>query len=182
VLTGTVVPTPTSAGSPGLTLENHMHIRSVLTALTTTALLSLTASAAPAATTEFVDKSIFDATPEVTASSLQLEGETSGDLGGYLSLKAVAVDGTLPTVFGTCEPVRVQAVLTLPTGETIAVRTRGEACAHIVDGTLQVVAGFDRHDVAGRPWKKPRVIGEGLLSAAVHPYGGQAQFSAQIRH
>jgi hypothetical protein len=159
-----------------------MHIRSVLTALTTTVLVSLAAPAATAATTELVDKAIFDATPEVTASSLQLEGETSGELGGYLSLKAVAVDGTLPTVFGSCEPVRVKAVVTLPTGETIAVRTKGEACAHIVDGTLQVVAGFDRHDVCGHGSHKPRVIGEGLLSAAVHPYGGQAQFSAQIRH
>lgn len=158
-----------------------MNIRSVLTAITTTVLVSLAAPAATAATTELVDKSIFDATPEVTASSLQLDGETAGELGGYLFLKAIAVDGTLPVAFGSCEPVRLKAVVTLPAGQTVAVRTEGEACAHIVDGSLQVVAGFDRHDIVGRHGRRPRVIGEGLLSAAVHTHGGQAQFFAQIR-
>jgi hypothetical protein len=158
-----------------------MHIRALLTAVAAAAFLTLAAPSADAATTEFLDKSIFDPTPDVTASSVHLEGATAGELGGYLDLTVLAKDGTLPTDFGACEPVVVKAVLTLSPTESLTVRTTGEACAHIVDGTLQVVAGFDNRKVRGPACHRPRVIGEGLLSAAVHPYGGQAQLSAQIR-
>jgi hypothetical protein len=166
---------------PALTLEEHMHIRAILTAVTAAAFLTLAAPSSNAATTELLDKSIFDATPDLTAASLHLEGATAGELGGYLDMTVVAKDGTLPTVFGACEPVVVKAVLTSSPTLTLKVRTKGEACAHIVDGTLQVVAGFDNRKVRGPACHRPRVIGEGLLSAAVHPYGGQAQLSAQIR-
>jgi hypothetical protein len=65
----------------------------------------------------------------------------------------------------------------------LTVHTRGEACAHIIDGTLQVNAFFDKKDVSyeGSDHKKAALVGDGLIAAADHVYGGQASFSGTVR-
>jgi hypothetical protein len=140
-----------------------------------------TATAAPR--TEVVDRSLFDGTPEHTESSLRIDGATAGPLGGYLDMTVGAADGTLPTAFGSCEPVRVSTVLTVDPGRIISVRTRGEACAHVVDGSLTVNAGFrDRNvEYQGFGRCKPRLVGEGFMAAAHSQLGGQASFFATLR-
>jgi hypothetical protein len=95
---------------------------------------------------------------------------------------ATAPDGTLPTVFGSCEPVAVTAVLTVEPGKVLSVRTTGEACAHIVDGTLQVNAGFSARDVTYQGYaRRARLVGDGLVALAHTQLGGQASFSGSFR-
>jgi len=162
-----------------------MRPRSIL--ITACAAVFLSAGVLPASaeakTTELVDRSLFDATPERTAASLHLDGPTAGPLGGALDLTVTAPDGTLPTALGTCEPVEVTAILTVSPGELLTVATTGEACAHIVDGTLQVNAFFGTRDVTytGSQHKKAKLVGDGLIAAAHHSFGGQASFSAVFR-
>jgi hypothetical protein len=161
-----------------------MRVRSIVTtALAAVALSVLVPMSAQAKTTEYIDRSMFDATPERTASSLHLDGLTAGPLGGALDVTFTAVDGTLPTTFGSCEPVAVQAILTVSPGEVLTVNTTGEACAHISDGTLQVNAFFGKENVtyAGTEHKKVKLVGDGLIAAAHHWYGGQASFSGLVR-
>jgi hypothetical protein len=160
-----------------------MRLRSVLTTAVAAIALSAVPLSAQAKTTELIDRSLFDGTPVRTASALELAGPTAGPLGGSFDLTVIASDGTLPTTFGSCEPVDVAAVLTVSPGEVLNVHTRGEACAHIVDGTLQVNAFFDRKDVSyeGSEHKKATLVGDGLIAAAHHWYGGQASFSGTVR-
>lgn len=145
--------------------------------------ISLPTAAHAAKATEQIDRSIFDATPERTVESLHLDGPTAGELGGAIDLTITAVDGSLPTDFGSSEPVHVDAVVTVRPGTVVTVRTDGEASAHIVDGTLQVVAFFDSKDVTfeGYELKKSKLIGDGLISAAHHSFGGQASISGAVR-
>jgi hypothetical protein len=77
----------------------------------------------------------------------------------------------------------VTAVLTVSPGEVLTVHTTGEACAHISDGTLVVNAYFGKKDVSyeGSEHKKAAVIGDGLIAAAHHWYGGQASFMGTVR-
>lgn len=139
-----------------------------------------TAHAAPA--TETVDRSLFDATPERTTSTLHLDGPTAGELGGAMDLVVEAADGTLPDVKGSCEKVRVTAVVTVSPGKVLRVRTRGEGCAHIVDGSLQVNAFFKARNVRyeGFP-ERTRLVGDGLIAAAHGWLGGQASFFGMFR-
>jgi hypothetical protein len=139
-----------------------------------------TATAAPQ--TEVVDRSLFDGSPERTESSLRVDGATAGPLGGHMDMTVVATDGTLPTAFGSCEAVRVSTVLTVEPGRILTVRTRGEACAHVVDGSLRVNAGFRARNVEyeGFGRFKPRLVGEGFMAAAHSQLGGQASFFAQL--
>jgi len=118
-----------------------------------------------------------------TAASLHLDGPTAGPLGGAMDLTVTAQDGALPTAFGSCEPVDVTAVVTFSPGEVLTVSTTGEACAHIVDGTLQVNAFFAARDVTytGSEHKKAKLVGDGLVAAAHHTFGGQASFSGAFR-
>ena len=141
-----------------------------------------TATAAPR--TETIDRRAFDATPERTESSFRVDGATAGPLGGYLDMTVRATDGTLPTSFGSCEPVRVSTVLTVEPGRVLTVRTHGEACAHIVDGSLSVNAGFRTRNVEyeGFGRCRPRVVGDGFMAAADSQLGGQASFFATLRH
>ena len=152
-------------------------------AASTALVLTLPTTAHAARPTEQVDKSIFDASPERTTDSLHLDGLTSGELGGAMDLTITAPDGSLPTVFGSSETVSVKAVVTVRPGTVLTVRTDGEASAHIVDGTLQVVAFFDSKDVKfkGCKLKKAKLIGDGLISAAHYSYGAQASFSGAFR-
>ncbi len=94
-----------------------------------------------------------------------------------------AIDGTLPTAFGSCEPARVKAAVTVQPGQTITVRTRGEVCAHIVDGSLSANAGFRAKGVTyeGFGRCRPRLLGEGLIAAAHSQLGGQASFFGTFR-
>jgi hypothetical protein len=174
-----------------------MRIRSILVTAGTAAALSTAMSAAlstalPAAasaatgTTELVDRSLFDATPERTVDALHLDGPTAGELGGAMDLVVRAKDGTLPVAPGACEPVRVKVVVTVRPGAVLAVRTTGEACADpYTEGFLQVNAGFDRRDVTfrGCRLRKARLVGPGLVAASQGPVlgGGQASFSGTFR-
>jgi hypothetical protein len=94
-----------------------MRTRSVLIAALAAAAVSVVVpTTAQAKTTENLDRRLFDGTPERTASTLHLEGLTAGPLGGALEVIITAKDGTLPTTFGSCEPVRVTGVLTASPG------------------------------------------------------------------
>ncbi|MDT7783421.1 MAG: hypothetical protein QOF58_1840 [Pseudonocardiales bacterium] len=160
-----------------------MRPRSVLTTAVAAIALSAIPLSAQAKSIELIDRSVFDGTPVRTASALELAGPTAGPLGGFFELTVTAADGTLPTVFGSCEPVDVAGVLTVSPGEVLTVHTHGEACAHIIDGTLQVNSYFDKKDVSyeGSEHKKAAVVGDGLIAAAHHWYGGQASFSGTVR-
>ncbi len=126
---------------------------------------------------------MFDGTPVRTASTFEVAGPTAGPLGASYELSVTAADGTLPTAFGSCEPVDVAAVLTVSPGEVLTVHTHGEACAHISDGTLGVNAYFGKKDLSyeGSEHKKAAVVGDGLIAAAHHWYGGQATFMGTVR-
>jgi hypothetical protein len=156
------------------------------TILTTSAVLALVVAlpaAAHAATVERVDRSLFDAAPEATASSWHFDGPTAGPLGGALDLVVTAADGIFPTTPGVCEPVAVKAALQVAPGEVLTVVTTGEACAHPVDASLTVNAYFDRRDVTytGTVHKKATVVGDGLIAASNSWLGGQAAVSASVR-
>jgi hypothetical protein len=161
-----------------------MFVRSSLVVTAAVALLSaFPGSASAAARTEDVNRSTFDATPEHTAASLRVDGATAGELGGEMNVTVRAIDGTLPTVFGSCEPAWVKAVVTVQPGKIITVRTRGEVCAHIISGSISASAGFRAQDVSFKGYRgcPPRLVGEGLIGAAHTQIGGQAAFSARFR-
>ena len=161
-----------------------MHNRSTGFAIAAAATLLSLAVAAPAQAkpaTESIDRLLFDATPERTAGVLHLDGATNGELGGALDVSVIAADGTLPTTPGTCEPVVVDAVLTVSPGRVLTVHTDGEGCAHVVDGSLQVNGFFDRKDVRGGSGEKVRLVGDGLIAVSHGMLGGLASFSGTFR-
>ena len=161
-----------------------MHARCILAAALPAVLISMAVvTPAHAGSTEYVDLSLFDSTPERTTAVLHLDGPTSGELGGAMDLSIEATDGSLPTDFGACEEVGVKAVVTVREGVVLTVRTTGEACAHQVDGSLQVNASFDRHDVWGRGGtvRRARLVGDGLIAASQGWQGAQASFSGTFR-
>ena len=161
-----------------------MRTRAFLPAAALAVALSVAAPlAAHAKTTELVDRSLFDGTPSRTAATLHLDGPTAGPLGGAMDLTVHATDGSLPTAHGACEPVTVDASLTLSPGEVLDVSTTGEACAHIVDGSLSVNAFFGPRDVTytGTAHKKAKLVGDGLIAAADRGFGGLASFSGTFR-
>ncbi len=161
-----------------------MFVRSTILAAATVGLLSAfsgTATAAPV--TDVVDRSVFDATPELTAVSLRVHGPTSGPLGGAMDVTVRATDGTLPTTFGSCEPAQVTAQVTLRPGRVLTVHTRGEVCAHVGDGSLSANAGFRDRDVtaSGFGHCRPRLVGDGLIAVSRSQIGGQASFFGTFR-
>jgi hypothetical protein len=155
----------------------------ILTASAALALVVALPAAAQAASLERIDRSLFDAAPQVSASSWHFDGPTAGPLGGALDLVVTAADGSFPTAPGTCEPVNVHAILQVEPGEVLTVETTGEACAHPVDASLTVNAYFDRRDVtySGTAHKKATVVGDGLIAAKSSWLGGQASVSAAVR-
>lgn len=160
-----------------------MRTRTVLA--TTAAAVALTAAplAAQAKTTEYLDKRIFDATPDLTAGSWHLNGMTAGEIGPTLDVTVTAADGTLPTTSNACEPVDVVAVLTLAPGEVLTVHTSGEACAPFLGGTPAVNAYFgdDQTEYEGTAHKKVKIVGDGLISAGGSFFGYQATFGASVK-
>jgi hypothetical protein len=161
-----------------------MNVRSILvTTGATLALVALVPAAAQAATLERIDRSLFDATPEVTASSWHFDGATSGALGGALDLRVTAADGSFPTAPGACEPAAVHAALQVSPGEVLTVDTTGEVCAHVIDASLGLNAYFGRGDVtySGTAHKKARIVGDGLIAARPSFLGGQASIATSVR-
>ncbi|WP_148573669.1 hypothetical protein [Nocardioides caldifontis] len=161
-----------------------MFARIALTTASAAAVIAAFPAAAGAAPrTEVVDRSLFDATPELTTSSLRVDGPTSGPLGGAMDVTLRAADGTLPTTFGACEPARVEAVVTVQPGKVITAKARGEVCAHVVDGSLSMFAGFKQKDVRYQGYGrcKPRLQGEGFISVGQSMLGGQASFFGSFR-
>ena len=73
-----------------------MFVRTSLIAAAAGALLATFPGSATAAPTQTIDRSVFDATPERTASSLRVDGPTAGPLGGAMDVTVRASDGTLP--------------------------------------------------------------------------------------
>ena len=162
-----------------------MFVRTTLVAAAAAGALlaAVPGSATASSTTESLDRRVFDATPELTASSLRVDGPTAGPLGGAMDVTVTATDGALPTVFGSCEPAAVTSVVTVQPGQVITVQALGEVCAHIVDGSLTFNAGFRAKDVTyegyGRP--RPRLVGDGLIAVSHSWLGGQASFSGTFR-
>ena len=63
-------------------------------------------------------------------------------------------------------------------------RSRGEVCAHIVDGSLTFNAGFRAKDVSSQGYghcRRPKLVGEGLIAVAHSQLGGQASFFGAFR-
>jgi len=156
---------------------------SLIVAAACSVLAAFPASASAAPKTQTVDRSVFDATPERTAATLRVDGPTAGELGGAMDVTVRATDGTLPTVFGSCERAEVTAAVTVQPGRIITVRSHGEVCAHIVDGSLTFNAGFRPKDVTYQGYGRcrPKLVGEGLIAVAHSQLGGQASFFGTFR-
>ena len=76
-----------------------MFVRTSLIAAAACALLAMFPGSAHAAPkTQTIDRSVFDATPERTASSLRVDGPTAGPLGGAMdvTVRATAPGGLAP--------------------------------------------------------------------------------------
>jgi hypothetical protein len=120
--------------------------------LLATALAAATLVAVPmpaqAADVEYVDRSTYDSTPVVTTSTIHIDGATAGPLGGFLDLTVSAEDGTLPTTRGACDPVDVDAVLTVSPGEQLVVHTTAEVWMHQFSETLIMQAYSTRRTSA----------------------------------
>ncbi len=161
-----------------------MRIRPLLATVVAAAALATVPVTAQARSVENIDRRIFDSSPEVSASSLHLDGSTAGELGGFLDLVVTAKDGSLPTEQGACDRVHVDAVLTVSPGEQLTVHTRGEVCMHQFSPTLILNASFrNRHATySGTAHRKVRVVGDGLIAASNSlGYGYGASFSSAVR-
>lgn len=161
-----------------------MRPRSLLLAATAAVALSALPVTAQAATTEYVDRAAYDGSVEQTAASFHIAAATRGELGGYLDVTVTATDGSLPTGSNACEPVVVDAVLTVSPGETLATSVSGEACTSFYGDATTVNAYFSKKELAyeGTAHKKAKVVGDGLLAASVSSwFGGQASFSAAVK-
>ena len=162
-----------------------MRHRSLLAATLATAALSALPLTAHAAQAELIDRSNYVGSVERTADSVRIAAATSGELGGYLDVTMTAQDGSLPVGSEVCEPVTIDAVLTVAPAETFTLHVPGEACTTFYGDALRGSADFDNQDVAYEgTHKKVKVVGEGRISATVggiFPDSGQANFSATVR-
>ena len=161
-----------------------MRPRTLLVTTLAAAALAAVPLTAQASTNEYLDRSNFDGAPEVTASTLHLDGATRGELGGFLDLQVTAQDGSLPTEHGACDPVDVAAVLTVAPGEQLSVRTTGEVCRHQFGDSLILTSYFGKKDLtyAGTAHQKTKVVGDGLISASNGlGFGFVSSFTASVR-
>lgn len=160
-----------------------MKIHTIAAGSAVSVLAGLIVLAAPASAGEVtrIDKSLFDATPVLTAGSMSMAGPTAGELGSTLELTATTLDGSLPTG-RDCEPVAVEATLRPTADEAYRITTTGEACGLGVAGEFNLNAYFDKKQVGySGPGHKKKVVGDGLLAAANHFYGAQAAVTFTVR-
>ena len=161
-----------------------MRPRTLLATAVAAAALTAVPLTAQAANAEYLDRSTFDAAPEVTASSVHLAGATHGELGGFLDIVATAEDGTLPTERGACDAVDVAAVLTVSPGEQLTVRSTGEVCMHQFADSLILLSYFDKKDMthSGTAHSKAKVVGDGMISSGnALGFGFVSSFTASVR-
>jgi hypothetical protein len=153
----------------------------ILSALLVALPLTTTASAA---TSETHNRSIHDSTPGTTsAGGIHIGGAPSGEFGYYLDVVMHAKDGSVPVGPNQCEPGSVRGVLTLPGGEKLVASGVGDLCTTFHGDALMISAGFGKKGFSyiGDASPKPRLVGEGLLSARVTTwFGGQANITATI--
>ena len=143
--------------------------------------VSLAAPAAQAASTERFDRSALDPAPVVTASGYEMSAATRGELGGHLELSIRAVDGSVPGP-GQCEAAAVRAVLTVAPGETFTIRTRGELCSHVIDGTPTLNASFrNKHVTYSGTHQRAKVVKEGLIAFGQNFLGAQGSVGMTVR-
>ncbi len=161
-----------------------MRPRTLLATAVAAAALTAVPLTAQAANAEYLDRSTFDAAPDVTASSVHLDGATHGELGGFLDIVATAEDGTLPTERGACDAVDVAAVLTVSPGEQLTVRSTGEVCMHQFADSLILLSYFDKKDMthSGTAHSKAKVVGDGMISSGnALGFGFVSSFTASVR-
>ena len=164
-----------------------MRPRSLLATAAATAALTLVPLAAQAAChrpAELIDRFAYDGTmDDQTAGSFHIANATNGELGGYLDLTVAAKDGSLPTGANNCEPAIVTTILTVSPGEVLSSRTRGDVCTGFYGDTMTVNSTLRTKNLhyTGTAHRKPKVVGDGLISAGLFPGYGQATFSASIR-
>jgi hypothetical protein len=161
-----------------------MRPRTLLATALAAAALSAVPLTAQATSVEYIDRSNFDAAPEVSASSLHLDGWTSGEIGGFLDIVATAQDGSLPTERGACDPVDVDAVLTVSPGEQLTVHSSGEVCMHQFADSLILLSYFDKTDMtySGTAHHKAKAVGDGMISSGnALGFGFVSSFTASVR-
>jgi hypothetical protein len=157
-----------------------MHARSTLTSAFAAAALMLVAPAAQAATLDRFDRSAFDSAPVVTGSGYAMSAATAGEPGGHLTLSVQATDGTLPAQ-GQCETADVQAVLTVPPGESFAIDTTGELCSHFIDGTPTLNAYFGAKQVNYTGTHKRARVTDGIIGFKNSFLGAQGSVGLSVR-
>lgn len=157
-----------------------MHVRSTLTLTLATAALLIAAPGAQAATCDRLDRGTFDSTPVVTSSGYEMSGATAGELGGHLSLAIRATDGTIPAQ-GQCETAAVRAVLTVAPAETFVIKTKGELCSHVVDGTPTLNAYFGKKQVSYTGTHKRARVTEGMIGFTNSWLGAQGSVGLTVR-
>jgi hypothetical protein len=157
-----------------------MNPRNTFAAVIAAAALTLVAPAAQAASVDRFDRSTFDSTPVATASGWELEGATSGELGGYLGLSVHASDGSLPAA-GECESADVRAVLTVSPGETFTITTKGELCSHFIDGTPSLNAYFGAKQVAYSGTHRRARVSNGMICFTKSFLGAQGSVGLSVR-
>jgi hypothetical protein len=157
-----------------------MYARSAFTAALAAAALLLVSPAAHAAKVDRFDRSAFDGSPVVSGSGYSMEGATSGELGGYLSLSVEASDGTLPAQ-GECEIANVQAVLTVAPGESFTISTTGELCSHFIDGTPTLNAYFGAKQVSYSGTHKHARVTNGNIGFTRSFLGAQGSVGLSVR-
>jgi hypothetical protein len=158
-----------------------MHARKIVTtSVVTAAALTAMAPAAHAAQVDRFDRSAFDSSPVVTGSGYAMSGPTAGELGGHLDLSVEAADGTVPAQ-GQCERAVVTAVLTVSPGEVFAVRTTGELCSHVVDGTPTLNAWFGRKEVVYTGTHRRARVSDGIIGFRNSFLGAQGSVGMSVR-
>ena len=162
-----------------------MHARTILsTSLVTTLAGTALVLAAPGAQArpsyEFIDRAAFDGAPTVTEAGYTMSAATRGELGGHLALTVRAVDGSLPGA-GRCEQATADAVLTTSPGETWEIRTVGEICGHVTDGSPTFNAGVTKKQVTYTGPRTKVQVKTGLVSFDHSWLGAQGSVSLTLR-
>ena len=158
-----------------------MNARTLIGGVAVGAALTLIAPSAQAATLERFDRTAFDTTPDASAAGWSISHATAGELGGWLDMTVRAQDGSIPEN-GQCEMADVDAVLTVSPGESFAVHTTGELCAHFIDGTPSLFGSFgDRQATYTGTHRKARIVGDGNVGFGSSWLGAQGAVTLAVR-